>query len=66
MIIRIDKTFEKDTDKINNKTLLLKIADCIEVVKNVESIQSIKNLKKLKGTNSYYRIKIGDIDWDFL
>ena len=60
MIIRIDKSFEKDTDKINNKDLLLKIADCIEKVKKADSIQSIKNLKKLKGSNSYYRIKIGD------
>ncbi len=54
MIIRIDKSFEKDTDKINNKDLLLKIADCIEKVKKADSIQSIKNLKKLKGSNSYF------------
>jgi mRNA interferase RelE/StbE len=60
MNVSIDKSFEKDTNKINNKELLSKIVDCIENVKNGSTIHSIKNLKKLKGSNHYYRIKIGD------
>ena len=60
MIVIIDKTFEKDTNKIKNKEVLLKIADCIEEVQNAAAIQSIKNVKKLKGGHHYFRIKIGD------
>jgi len=32
MIIIIDKVFEKDTDNIKDKMLLLMIADCIECI----------------------------------
>ncbi|HEY9124617.1 MAG TPA: type II toxin-antitoxin system RelE/ParE family toxin [Bacteroidales bacterium] len=60
MIVKIDKTFEKDVDKIKDKILLNKIADCIEIAQKSEDISSIKNIKKLKGSNSFYRIRIGD------
>ena len=35
MIVKIDRSFEKDTDKINDKFLLNKIASCIESVAKV-------------------------------
>lgn len=60
MIVKIDKIFEKDTDKIKDKKILLKIADCIEKVQHCEDILEIKNIKKLKGSNHFYRIRIGD------
>lgn len=60
MNVKIDKTFEKDTNKIKDKNLLLKIADCIENVQISEDIHSIKNIKKLKGSNKFYRIRIAD------
>jgi len=60
MIVKIDLSFERDTDKIKNKHLLHKIADCIERVEKSNSIKEIANLKKLKGGNNYYRIRIGD------
>lgn len=60
MIIYIDRSFEKDTDRIRDKYLLSKIADCIEQIENAENIQAIKNIKKLQGTDKYYRIKLGD------
>jgi mRNA interferase RelE/StbE len=60
MIVKIDRSFEKDTDKIKDKNLLLKIADCIESLQNAANIKEIKNLKKLKGSNNFYRIKIGE------
>ena len=59
MIIKIDKVFEKDTDKIKDKKILFKIADVIEKVKEAGDIISIKNIKKLKGSNKFYRIRIG-------
>ena len=60
MIVKIDKTFVKDSSKITDRHLLSRIADCIEEVQKAESITSIHNLKKLKGGNKYFRIRIGD------
>jgi mRNA interferase RelE/StbE len=60
MIVRIDKRFEKDTDKINDKNLLYNLADCIEILVKADNIKTIKNIKKLKGSNFFYRIRLGD------
>jgi mRNA interferase RelE/StbE len=60
MIVKIDKSFNKDTDKIKDKILLLDIADCIEALEKADNIKSIKNIKKLKGSADFYRIRIGD------
>ena len=60
MIVKIDKAFEKDTDKIKDKRILVKIVDVIEKVREADDIISIKNIKKLKGSNKFYRIRIGD------
>jgi len=60
MIVKIDRCFEKDADKIKDKNLLFAIADCIESIGKANSIRSIKNIKKLKGSGYFYRIRIGD------
>ena len=60
MIVLIDKRFEKDTNKINDKSILKKIASCIIEIQNSDSLNKVKNLKKLKGFDSEYRIKIVD------
>jgi mRNA interferase RelE/StbE len=60
MIVKIDKIFEKDTDKIKDKKVLFKIVDIIEKVREADDILSIKNIKKLKGSNKFYRIRMGD------
>jgi mRNA interferase RelE/StbE len=60
MIVRIDKSFEKDTNKIKDKNLLYSIADSIELLVKADNIKSIKNIKKIKGSNYFYRIRLGD------
>lgn len=60
MKVKIDKSFEKDTDKIKDRKLLVKVAKCIEHVAAANSLIQINNLKKLSGFDNYYRIKIGD------
>lgn len=60
MKVIIDKTFEKDIQRISNKFLLAKIADCIEDAGTAILPADIKNLKKLKGGSIYFRIRIGD------
>jgi mRNA interferase RelE/StbE len=60
MIVLIDKSFEKDTNKITEKHIRKKIAICILNVKEANNLKEIGNLEKLKGFNIEYRIKIGD------
>jgi mRNA interferase RelE/StbE len=60
MTIKIDRSFEKDTNNIKDKALIKKVISCIEDVKNASSIIQIKEIKKLKGYKGYYRIRIGD------
>ena len=60
MIIKIDRSFEKDTDKIKDKKILNLIAECIENVQNAKRVNEISQIKKLQGYNSHYRIKIKD------
>ena len=60
MKIRIEKSFDKDIDKINDKKLLKKLRTFISTVENAESIHEIPYIKKIVGYDSFYRIKIGD------
>lgn len=60
MKVQVDVSFEKDTEKIKLKKVLLNLADALENVKNASKISEIKNYKKLKGSVNAYRIRIGD------
>ena len=60
MIVRIDEAFEKDSDNITDKKILLRLADCIENVKRAKSLREIAGIKKLQGVKNHYRIRIGD------
>jgi len=66
MKVLIDKTFEKDTDKITDKKLLNSIADCIEEVLTIDKLSEITNCKKLKGSKNSYRIRIGEYRIGFI
>lgn len=60
MKIVIDKSFEKDVEKIKDKKILSKIADCIELIQKTKKTEDIPNLKKLTGYKFEYRIKLND------
>ncbi len=60
MEILIDKSFQKDTRKIKDNTILQKVANTIANVQMARNLAEIRNLKKIKGTTSMYRIRIGD------
>ncbi|TZF83051.1 type II toxin-antitoxin system RelE/ParE family toxin [Pedobacter sp. BS3] len=60
MNLKIDRRFEKDTDKIKDSKILSRIAVCIEQVSQASSISDIPSVKKLTGFKNHYRIKIGD------
>lgn len=60
MIVKIDKSLEKDVYKISNKTIRNKLARIIFGIQDAEKLGDIPNLKKLKGASNYYRIRLGD------
>ena len=55
MNLLVDKSFEKDTDKIKDKKLLQKIAACMEQVIVSKNSNEIQNLKKLQGFKNHYQ-----------
>ena len=60
MEIKIDKSFQKDTRRIQDKNVLQRIANTAANVQRAKTLEEIKNLKKIQGTQSMYRIRIGD------
>jgi mRNA interferase RelE/StbE len=60
MKFRIEKSFDRDVDKIKDKTLLRKLRTIISTIENAVSIREIPHIKKIEGYESYYRIKIDD------
>lgn len=60
MIVKTDKSFDKDLNKIVDKVLLNKVADIMEKMLETDSINNLSDIKKLVGYNGYYRIRIGD------
>ena len=60
MIIRIDKSFDKDQRKISDRKVLLGIIRIIDLAKSVSSPSQIPGIKKLRGFKGFYRIRVGD------
>ena len=60
MIVKIDKSFEKDFKKISDEKLRNKLLDIIISIQKAIKISDLKNIKKLQGTKDFYRIRLGD------
>ena len=60
MIVKIDKSLQKDIKKVNNQSIKNKLAKIIESIQNAKSIKEIPQLKKLKGSKEFYRIRINN------
>ena len=60
MVVKIDKSFVKDVNRIKDQRLRNHIADCIDQMQKAESLSQIISLKKITGESSYYRIRLGD------
>jgi mRNA interferase RelE/StbE len=58
--LRIEKSFDRDVDRIKDKKLLRRLRTLISMIENAETIHEILHIKKIEGYESYYRIKIGD------
>ena len=60
MIVTIDKTFQKDVDKIKDAKIKHSLLEVLKDVQLALNLQAIKNLKKLTGYKDSYRIKLGN------
>ena len=47
MLVKIDRSFEKDIRKITDKNTLKRVASVIRQVQKADNLSEIKNLKKL-------------------
>jgi mRNA interferase RelE/StbE len=59
MIVQIDESFVKDTNKLKDRKIRLQLAEVIEEVGAAASVGAIPNLKKLVGEKNHYRIRLG-------
>lgn len=60
MIVRIDKSFQKDVDKITDAKTKNSIVEIVTLIQKADDLSSIRNLKKLTGHKDLYRIRIGN------
>jgi mRNA interferase RelE/StbE len=60
MILKVDKSFEKDFKKAGNVKLKSKLHAVLTNIQEASKLSHINNLKKLKGTTDFYRIRLGD------
>ena len=60
MKVEFLKSFSKDLDSINSKSVKQSLIRVIAILEKADNLSNIPNLKKLKGHRNAYRIRIGD------
>ncbi len=60
MNVEFKSSFVKDLKKIKEKKLQGQIRELIEKVEASAGITEIENMKKLTGSDTYYRVRLGD------
>ena len=60
MKVEVQKSFEKDIEKISNRKLAEQVNSLIQELENCNSLLEIRHLKKMKAKGNYYRIRIGN------
>ena len=53
MIVKLDKCFVKDAERIKDQRLLNRVASCIRQIIDTENPEQIKSVKKLKGETCF-------------
>ena len=57
MKIKISKRFVKDSQKITDKRILLKLQQVLIEAQNIEQLSNLSNLEEMSGYPKFYRIK---------
>jgi len=56
----IEKSFDRDVDRIKDRKVLRKLRTFISMIESADTIHEIPHIKKIEGYESYYRVKVGD------
>ena len=54
------RSFVRDLKRVRDKRVKERIKEAIELVEQSRHLGEIANIKKLRGTDRYYRIRLGD------
>jgi mRNA interferase RelE/StbE len=57
---RVEKSFDRDMDRIKDERVLIRLRTLISTIQGVDTLREIPNIKKIEGYKTYYRIKVGD------
>jgi len=60
MNVEFKGSFLKDLKKIKEKQLQSQIRELIDKVETAGNMTELENVKKLSGSDTYYRIRLGD------
>ena len=60
MKVEFLKSFSKDLDSVNSKSIKRSLIRIIESLEKQQDLNKIPNIKKLKGFRNAYRIRVGD------
>ena len=60
MKVEFRRSFTKDLKDIKNQDLLKRVQARVELVEKAQTLQEIDNLRKLRGSDRYYRVRVGD------
>lgn len=60
MKFRVERSFDRDVDRIKDKKVLRKLRTLISMMEKADTIHEITHIKKIEGYESYYRMKVGD------
>jgi mRNA interferase RelE/StbE len=58
--VHFQEGFLKDMEAIEDSTLRKRVGDVIRQVEQATAFHDVRNVKKIKGTDRYYRIRVGD------
>jgi mRNA interferase RelE/StbE len=58
--VAFKRSFVRDLEKIRNQSLKDKVRQVIELVKQADNLQDIPHIRKLRGSERYYRIRLGN------
>jgi len=58
--VAFKRSFIRDLEKIRNQSLKDRIRQAIELAKQAHNLQDISHIRKLRGSERYYRIRLGN------
>ncbi len=60
MRIEFKASFARDLRKVRGAKLKARVREIIGLVEQASNLQAVEGIRKIKGSDRYYRIRIGD------